>query len=137
MLNSCAHSFEISFCAQVHLFSASIRVAKTRRGPGDHFFQQGRWAKKEAEEFEMMRRRGVSVHFDGDPISDWRHLVRADIMVMAKSSFSHVPALLSSNCVIYEPFWHGKLARCVRACVCAIQHSLVTPFVGNAFLVCP
>ena len=74
-----------------------------------------RYAKREAIEFEAMRKRGVTVHLDGDPVSDWRHFVDAKVLVMAKSSFSHVPAILSRNCVVYDEFWHFRLERWLLA----------------------
>lgn len=37
-------------------------------------------------------------------------MVTADVVVMAKSSFSFVPALLNAKAtVLYSPFWHPAL----------------------------
>lgn len=36
-------------------------------------------------------------------------LVSADVLIMAKSSFSYAAALLSQGVKIYEPFWHSPL----------------------------
>jgi hypothetical protein len=44
-----------------------------------------------------------------DAISTWAHFIEADIFLMAKSSFSHVPAMLNRGCVVYQAFWHAKL----------------------------
>jgi hypothetical protein len=56
-------------------------------------------------------------HDDGDddtgsdgPLSDWRHFIEADLFVMAKSTFSGVPALLTSNCVLYHHHWRAPLS---------------------------
>ena len=37
------------------------------------------------------------------------HLLAADVLVMAKSSLSYVAALLRSDRVVYEPFWHPPM----------------------------
>jgi hypothetical protein len=44
-----------------------------------------------------------------DVISAWAHFIKADIFLMAKSGFSHVPALLSKGCVVYQEYWHSKM----------------------------
>lgn len=46
------------------------------------------------------------LHLDENPIHSLRGLATADLLVMAKSSFSYVAALLSQGIVVYEPFWH-------------------------------
>jgi hypothetical protein len=38
--------------------------------------------------------------------SAWEDMINAEILVIAKSSFSYVPALYSKATVIYQPFWH-------------------------------
>jgi hypothetical protein len=43
---------------------------------------------------------------DADPIWSMQELIEADILIMAKSSFSYVSALLSDGIKIYEP-WLG------------------------------
>jgi hypothetical protein len=54
--------------------------------------------------------RKIIMHLDQDPLSDWEHMVQADVFVMAKSTFSHVPALLNSRCVVYQHHWRAPLA---------------------------
>jgi len=66
-------------------------------------------AGRQSSEFDAYRSRGATVHLDGDPLEAWAHFAAADVFVMAKSSFSHVPALLNGNCVVYQPYWHRKL----------------------------
>lgn len=41
--------------------------------------------------------------------SDWEVMINSEFMVSAKSSFSYVPALLSTNTVYHIPFWHKPL----------------------------
>ena len=41
-------------------------------------------------------------------------LVSADILIMAKSSFSYIAGILSRGIVLYEPFWHNGLKRWIN-----------------------
>jgi hypothetical protein len=41
--------------------------------------------------------------------SDWEIMINSEFMISAKSSFSYVPALLSTNTVYHIPFWHKPL----------------------------
>lgn len=49
------------------------------------------------------------LHLDGDPLESLAALANAEILVMAKSSFSFVAALLCRGTAVYEPFRHGPL----------------------------
>ncbi len=51
----------------------------------------------------------VDLRLDEDVFQTLQRLINAEVLVMAKSSFSYVAALLSRGQVIYEPFWHPKL----------------------------
>jgi hypothetical protein len=65
--------------------------------------------------FDGYRSRSLSVHLDGDVLEAWSNLARADVLVMAKSSFSHVPAFFNDKCVVYQPYWHRPLSQWVSA----------------------
>jgi len=60
----------------------------------------------------------ISIHMDyensatatQDAIRTWAHFIFADILIVAKSSFSFTPAIFNSNCVIYEPHWSKPLS---------------------------
>lgn len=65
--------------------------------------------------FDGYRNRSLSVHLDGDVLEAWSNLARADVLVMAKSSFSHVPAFFNDKCVVYQPYWHRPLSQWVGA----------------------
>ncbi|CAK0846058.1 unnamed protein product [Prorocentrum cordatum] len=67
------------------------------------------------EEFNGYRRRGMHVHLDGDILDPWATMAQAQVLVMAKSSFSHVPAILNTHCVVYQPYWHKPLANWIVA----------------------
>lgn len=43
------------------------------------------------------------------PFAAFHHMVSANVLVMAKSSFSYSVALFSKGIIIYEPFWHKPL----------------------------
>jgi len=73
---------------------------------------EGHW---NSSDFDGYRARGATVHLDGDPMEVWAHFAAADVLVMAKSSFSQVPALLNDNCVIYQPYMHLPLDGWVSA----------------------
>jgi len=94
-----------------------------------------------SSDFDSYRALGATVHLDLGPIETWAHFASADVLVMAKSSFSHVPALLNDKCVVYQPYMHKPLdgwvvaqasdgapldttaAEKLRDCVAAVKHA--------------
>ena len=70
-----------------------------------HVYSQGR-----REDFVAFERRGDTVHLDDDPFAAFHNLVCADVLIMARSSFSYTAALLRKGVKIYEPFWHKPLS---------------------------
>jgi hypothetical protein len=49
-------------------------------------------------------------YINGDPIETLRRMATADALILSRSSFSYLAALLSQNCiVIYFPFWHSAM----------------------------
>jgi hypothetical protein len=72
--------------------------------PSLFIFSQGVRANfKEFERFDP------KYYLNHDDFQTFNHLVEADILIMAKSSFSFVAALLNEKIVLYEPFWHSPL----------------------------
>lgn len=65
---------------------------------------------RDAGEFADIDAAGIAVHLAGDPLEDWAHFAQADVFVMARSTFSHVPALLNDKCVVYQHHWRAPLA---------------------------
>jgi hypothetical protein len=49
------------------------------------------------------------LHLNVDVFETLEGLINAEVLLMAKSSFSYVAALLSRGIVVYEPFWHSPL----------------------------
>jgi len=68
------------------------------------FFSQG-----DRSDFKGIE--NVRFHLDEDVFSTFHHLVSADVIVMAKSSFSWVAALLSKGIKIHaRGSYHGKMS---------------------------
>jgi hypothetical protein len=45
-----------------------------------------------------------------DPIDTLRRMTTADALILSRSSFSYVAAVLSQNCIVlYYPFWHSPM----------------------------
>lgn len=63
----------------------------------------------DAEEYKVFEQYGkVTYCFDMSAIDSFLHMVRADYLVLSRSSFSYKPALLSDGVRICPPgFWHG------------------------------
>lgn len=84
--------------ADVHIFSSIDEKSD------EHFL----------DSFRMKR---YTVHTDtrnsmivNAPIMDaWAHIARADIAILSRSSFGHVPAMLNKNCVIYQDYENAPL----------------------------
>jgi hypothetical protein len=60
------------------------------------------------EEIQELESVGATLKLDADLSVAWDDMIRAEILIPAKSSFSYVPALLCSGTVVYSPFWHQK-----------------------------
>jgi len=56
-------------------------------------------------DFNGFRSRGMTVHLNEEVLDDWAHMARADILVMALSSFSFIPGMLSQRCVLDPKHW--------------------------------
>lgn len=106
--------------AQIHIFSSA----------------EGNYS---SASFEEYRRRGALVHLHDSVIDTWAHFIKAKLFIMGRSSFSYVPALLSTGCVVYQQFMHAPLStwihlrgytdmdmlllrQSLRACLSTTQH---------------
>jgi hypothetical protein len=67
------------------------------------------YSQGDVDDFEEFKRLGIDCYIDSCPFSTFHSLVSADVLVMAKSSFSYVAGLLSSGVKIYEPFFRQPL----------------------------
>jgi hypothetical protein len=53
---------------------------------------------------------------NGDPIEALEAMATADLLMMSRSSFSYVAAILNAEgIVIYHPFWHSPLPEWIVA----------------------
>jgi len=71
-------------------------------------FQINVYSEGEKEDFKELLEI-ANLRLDADVFETFYNLVQADILIMAKSSFSYCAALLSRGIIIYEPFWHPPL----------------------------
>ena len=72
----------------------------TRFGEGlkFHFYSQGSMS-----DFAELTALGAVLHLGGDPLQAVADFIAADVLVMAKSSFSYIPALFREGPVVYFP----------------------------------
>ncbi len=69
----------------------------------------------QAQDFKAFLEHGCELRLDASPLQSLNALVQADILLLAKSSFSYAAGLLSAGIVIYERFWHAPLPGWVDA----------------------
>ncbi len=78
-------------------------------------FQLNIFSEGNSSDFEEFSKYKPVFFLNEDEFKTFHSLVKADILVMAKSSFSYVAALLNEGIVIYERFWHKPLKSWVQA----------------------
>jgi hypothetical protein len=59
-----------------------------------------------AETLDEFRSEGYEVYEGGSETEVWQTIVTADIVILSRSSFGMIPALVAKGKVIYTPFWH-------------------------------
>jgi hypothetical protein len=69
---------------------------------------------KSFEDLSDFRRRGYEVITDAPLKDTWKDFVTADVLIMSRSDFTMVPAMIAKGKVIYTPFWHHSLRRWKR-----------------------
>jgi len=67
------------------------------------------YSQGQAGDFALLRDTGVELCLDVDALWTMQQLISADVLVMSKSSFSYVAALISDGIKLYEPFWHAPM----------------------------
>jgi len=80
-------------------FGVAAAIFKIREDAEIHVFSDS----AEPHMFTRYLDLGIQVHLGGDALEAMAHFSTANIFVMAKSSFSFVPALLNPRCVLYQP----------------------------------
>jgi hypothetical protein len=71
-----------------------------------HIFSQG-----SENDFNEFKDFAPVLKLNENEFETFDSLVSADILIMAKSSFSYVAALLNTGIIFYEPFWHKPLEK--------------------------
>ena len=61
------------------------------------------------EDFHDIQNNNIKIILNQSICQDFHSLVKAKVLVTAKSSFSYSAALLNENTVYYIDFWHKKL----------------------------
>jgi hypothetical protein len=61
------------------------------------------------ESFDEFRNRGYTVMLDGSIGEVWRGILVSDVIILSRSSFSLVPAIMTRGKVVFTPFWHSPL----------------------------
>jgi hypothetical protein len=91
-----------------------------------------------ASSFRALTDSGFAVHLDAPMVDSWLAMMSADILVISKSSFSYVPALLSRGVVFFTPFWHMPLGHWVSTSAVLLKRATwirdVTPAQPAALL---
>ena len=68
------------------------------------------YSQGDAAAFAEFSQLGCRLHLDADAVWTMRRLADADVLVMAKSSFSYAAALVNSGVKIYEPTFNPPLS---------------------------
>jgi hypothetical protein len=63
-----------------------------------------------AADFAELANEGVILHLGDSAFTAFNNLVCADILIMARSSFSYSAGLFSRGIKVYDPFWHKPLS---------------------------
>ena len=69
-----------------------------------HIYSQGN-----ENNFNMYKNNDTVFHLNESVQDTFTGLVYGDILVMSRSSFSYIAALLSNGIIYYEKFWHPPL----------------------------
>lgn len=59
--------------------------------------------------FDDFQRRGYKVVLNGSIGEIWKGILKSDVTILSRSSFSLVPAIIMKGRVVYTPFWHAPL----------------------------
>merc|ERR1740121_3076666 len=80
-----------------------------------------------SEDFDGFRDRNITVHLDTDIVETWSHMAQSQVLVMAKSSFSFISAILNRGCVVYQPW----LTRPIQSFTATTLHDRTMPTIAE------
>ena len=66
------------------------------------------------ESWDEFKNKGYELQLDGEITDAWKTIVSADLVILSRSSFSFIPAMVAKGKVIYTPYWHKPLRRWVH-----------------------
>jgi hypothetical protein len=72
-------------------------------------YQVNIFSEGKVSDFNEFSKYSTTFFLEEDEFKTFHSLVKADILLMAKSSFSYLAALLNEGIIFYEPFWHRPL----------------------------
>jgi hypothetical protein len=64
---------------------------------------------KSYESLDEFERKGYEMELDSDLQDIWRTIVTSDVVILSRSDFSMIPAIVAKGTVVYTPFWHPPL----------------------------
>ncbi len=101
--NNLRYTDEAAIPASLASVNEAIWRDRTRRR-GDRLFTGL------APDFQAFEAEGCRLELDTDALETMKGMIEADVLIMAKSSFSYVAALLSGGTVVYEPTFNPPLS---------------------------
>jgi hypothetical protein len=66
---------------------------------------------KSFEPLEDFSKEGYEVSIGDDLNEIWKTILTADVVILSRSDFSLIPAIVAQGKVVYTPFWHKPLRR--------------------------
>jgi hypothetical protein len=105
--------FDIEFRCELHteVASASFVVTPQHRGIGDRLTTNVTLGPElnRLEDFEAIP--NLIRFINGDPIETLGRMATADALILSRSSFSYLAAILNTSCIVlYHPFWHRPMS---------------------------
>lgn len=70
---------------------------------------------KAHESFDVFHEKGYEVSLDDELHDIWREFLAADVLILSRSDFSMMPALVTKGTVVYTAFWNHPLRNWKKA----------------------
>ena len=87
-----------------------VKLVKTlNRKYTNHVIHIYTQSSAQRDQLASMPNSNIVWHVDTNTFQAFHHMVIADVLIMAKSSFSYVAGMYNSNNVYYFDFWHSPL----------------------------
>lgn len=72
-------------------------------------FQISIFSEGKRNDFGVFNKFNPVLCINEDALDTMHLMINQDILIMAKSSFSYIAAIISEGIIFYEPFWHSSL----------------------------